>query len=101
MQDHPRRYTGITIDPDVTVLVAVIISIVYILIILLMGLTDIRIWYYDLASVVRELDIRHKVYESNTGLNQHRFYKEYSRLRPYSIDHEAVTEIRERHRRGR
>lgn len=73
---------------------AITASIIFVCFILLVSLADLRIWYYNLQRLVREMDIRATVNSSNPALKQQPFLEEYLELRESDGSEQAIFKIR-------
>jgi hypothetical protein len=72
--DRVKNYDGPIVSQTSAVMVAIICSVIYLFLILLLGTAAVRVWYEQLTGTVRELDIQAASCQEN---DEHPFLMDY------------------------
>lgn len=83
-----------TVDNMTAVYGALAASMIFIWIVFILSIADLRVWYYNLARVIREADIRYTVNISDPILSKQPFLVEYKELRDADGDAKLIMNFR-------
>jgi hypothetical protein len=86
----PGVVTTATVDQMTAVYGAIVASMIFMWIIIMLSMADLRVWYYQLASLVRETDIRVIMNKAIPSKAEQPFMSEYEELRSIVGDPKAL-----------
>jgi NO-binding membrane sensor protein with MHYT domain len=83
-----------TVDGELAVKISLAASIIFICAMFISSITDIRVWYYNLARIVREADQR--LEEAKSG-NKEDFLRHYEELRGLDGSEQSIALFKKKH----
>ena len=86
--------SDITADQATATVWALVISSILLFSILLVSMADLRVWYYNTSSIIRELDMRAIIASAGEKTSNETFLSSYNMLRSTDGSSKAIAEFR-------
>jgi len=83
-----------TISQEIAILGSLAASVLFMLVICLVSLADLRVWYYNSARIIREMDIRATIHQNAPNAPEQPFLKDFLEIRSTDGSQQAILAAR-------